>query len=177
MTLLPLRDYDEKDVINLFAFQGATPVTKGMLVKVTTGWTSEDELTMLGHVGASFSNTVSQRYGVAAKVGVAGSGDAPLGMLLNDVKDTDENGEQLKFNPRKAAEMEIALSGQAVPIVTKGVFLYSGAVLASQTVVAGGSLYCDAGGELSNVADSRVKVGIALGAKDSNNCVLVKLSI
>ena len=177
MTLLPLRDYDEKDVINLFAFQGATPVTKGMLVKVTTGWTSEDELAMLGHAGASFSNTVSQRYGVAAKVGVAGAGDAPLGMLLNDVKDTDENGEALKFNPRKAAEMEIVLSGQAVPIVTKGIFLYSGATLASDAPTAGASLYCAANGELTTTAASNIKVGIALGAKDAYNSVLIKLSI
>lgn len=177
MTILPLRDYDEKDVINLFAFEGATPVTKGLLVKATTGWTTEDELAMLGSVGASFGNTVSERYGVVAKVGIAGSGDAPLGMLLYSVQDTDENGESLKFNPRKAAEMEVVLSGQAVPIVTKGIFLYSGATLAAQTPAVGDSLYCTTNGEITKTAASHIKIGIALGGKDSHNHVLIKLNI
>jgi len=176
-TLNPFRSYDEKDVINLFAFDGTLPATKGTLVKVSTGWKSSDELEMLGSVGASFGNTVSQRYGVTAKVAVAGATDAPLGMLLFDVKETDENGELLKFNPRKAAEMEAVLSGQSVPIVTKGIFLYSGATLASDAPTAGAALYCGAAGEITTTAGSNVRVGTALGAKDSNNGVLIKLDL
>ena len=55
--------------------------------------------------------------------------DVPLGMLLYDVREDDENGEKLIFNPRKAAENDYVISGQAVPILTRGIVLYSGATL------------------------------------------------
>ena len=180
-TLRPFRDYDEKDVINLFALeQGAgVPVTKGHFVTISgDGWKSSDELQMLGDVGASFNNTVSQRYGVAAKVAIAGTGDNPLGMMLYDCKETDENGEQLKFNPRKAAEMEVALSGQAVPVVTRGIFLYSGSVLKGQTATAGQKLYVYANGGLTTgLAANQISVGRTLGTEDSDGVVLVKIEL
>jgi len=190
-TLRPFRDYDEKDVINLFAFEVAAgealPINKGTLVKVGTGWTTDQELAMIGDVGASYTNTVSQRYGVAAKVVTAGAGDAPIGITLFDTKETDENGENLKFNPRKAAEMEAVLTGQAVPVVSRGIFLYSGATLAGETPAAGSKLYCGADGEVTTGegADlgghaghaSNIQIGTALGGKNSANHVLIRLSI
>ena len=179
--LKPFRDYDEKDVINLFALHGSAgiPVTKGHFVSVTgDGWITSDELQMLGDVGASFGNTVSQRYGVKAKVCIADTADHPLGMMLYDCKETDENGELLKFNPRKAAEMEVALSGQAVPVVTRGTFLYSGSVLAGDDPDAGAKLYVDANGELSTTdAGSQLSVGRTLGSKDGDGVVLVKIEL
>jgi len=178
INLRPFRDYDEKDVINLYAFSGTLPASKGTLVKIeANGWKATDEMDFLGSVGASYSNTVSERYGVAAKVSLAVATETPLGMLLHDVKETDENGEQLKFNPRKAAEIEAVLSGQAVPVVTRGVFLYSGTVLASETPVGGTSLYCGANGEITTGSSGNVKVGIALGAKDTNDHVLIRLDL
>ena len=179
-TLRPFRDYDEKDVINLYTYSGDLPASKGLLVKVAgNGWQSSNEPDeMLGSPGASYANTVSQRYGVTSKVSMAGAGDRPLGMLLFDIKETDENGELLKYHPRKAHEMEVALSGQAVPIIQRGMFLYSGTQLASEVPVGGSALYAGANGELTTGVASNVQVGVALGAKDaSNNHVLVKLGL
>ena len=179
--LRPFRDYDEKDVINLFSLEdtGHTlPIVKGTLVKLDggAGWKADQELEMLGSVGASFSNVTSQRYGVAANVGVTDVGDDALGIILPDVRETDENGEQLKFNPRKAAEMEAVISGQAVPVVTKGIFLYSGSGLAADTPVAGSVLFAHDNGQIqTGDNDSAKKVGVALGNKDRNNHVLIKL--
>ncbi len=173
-TLLPFRDYDEKDVINLFAFSGTLPATKGTLVKVQgSGFKATDELDMLGNVGAAFGNTVSQRYGAAAKISVAASGEAPLGMMLFDVKETDENGEQLKFNPRKAAEMGCVVSGQVVPVVTRGTFRYSGAL---GTPAGGGVAYATTAGVITaNV--TTVTVGKFLGAADADGFVTLKLDL
>jgi len=198
-TLRPFRDYDEKDVINLFSFSGTLPATAGTLVKTTgnSGFVATDEqLEFLSSVGQSYNNTVSIRYGAYAKVATAGAGETPIGMMLMDVRETDENGEQLKFNPQKAAEMGVVLSGQAVPIVTRGIFLYSGTLLASQTPVAQSALYCGPSGELTTgyvrgiIATTTPsgtatgvsgitspQVGFALGTKDSKNCVLIKLDI
>lgn len=179
-TLLPFRDYDEHDVINLFAIAGTAD--KGLVVmgstSATDGWRNTDELSMLGAVGGSFSNTLSQRYGTAAVV-VAASGTAtsPLGILLHDVKETDENGEKLVFNPRKAAEMGVSLSGQATPIASRGIFLYSGSDLAGQTPVVGTKLYHDSAGAIVTGSAAGSQVGVALGSKDSNNHVLIKLNL
>jgi len=184
--LRPFRDYDEHDVINLYALDEAAGVgvTKGHFVKHSIGWKNADATTaqglanaMLGNVGASYDNTVSQRYGVVARVGICGSGDTAVGMTLYDVKETDENGEKLIFNPRKAAEMEVALSGQAVPVVTRGIFLYSGSVLVSDNPTLGASLYSDNNGELTKTSGGGNIVGTALGRKDDNGHVLVRINL
>jgi hypothetical protein len=179
--LRPFRDYDEKDIINLFSLADnahSLPIVKGTLVKMSgNGWRGSDELSMLGDVGSAYGNVTSQRYGVAANVAVNTVGARPLGMMLHDVRETDENGELLKFNPRKAAEMEAVLSGQAVPIVTRGIFLYSGSGLAANTPVAGTVLYAHGNGDIETGShSSAVAVGRALGAKD-NGAVLIKLEL
>lgn len=161
-TLRPFRDYDEKDVINLYTYSGAVVdatyqvlATKGTLVKVVgDGFRIDNEpIEMLGNYGAfNVNNFVSQRYGVTSKVTTCGtpSTDNPIGMLLFDVRELDENQLPLKYNPRKAAEMEVVISGQAVPIVTRGVFLYSGVnVSGGVAVTAGGKAYLGVNGEIA----------------------------
>lgn len=188
-TLRPLRNYDEKDVNNFFTLVngGSLPQNKGTLVKlVSSGWVADaDPTEMLGAPGAAYGNTVSQRYGVTAKVEVAGTGDAVVGMTLFDMKETDENGEQLKFNPRKAQEIEAVISGQAMPLVSRGEFLYSGI---TGTCTAGDKLYAGADGVINSETEAlgaagendlanATQVGIALGSKDSNGWTLIKLDI
>ncbi len=184
--LKPFRDYDEHDVINLFTLKDQSDVNKGTFVKLTSGqgWVSTDEpfgdtqsaVGSLNYVGRAVSN----RYIVQAGLDIAGSGDAPIGMTLYDMKETDENGEKLVFNPRKAAEMQTAISGQAVPVATRGVFLYSGATLAADTNVAadaGNVLKAADNGEIttSSADNFAKKVGVCLGAKDSANFVLIRI--
>ena len=97
--LKAFRQYDEHDVVNLFSLTGnsiTVPFNKGTLVAVTgDGWKNDasSDLDMLGNPGQSFTNMVSQRYGVPACVTVAATGDNILGVTLYDVKETDENGE------------------------------------------------------------------------------------
>ena len=176
--LLPFRDYDEHEVINLFKYSGTIPADQGTIVSINNGWNQSQETQLLGAVGKSYQNTVSDRYGVSASVTAAGTGDAnPLGMLLHSVKEEDENGEKLIYNPRKVAEMEVVLSGQAVPIVSRGVFLYSGSTINGQT--AGQKLYSDANGLLTTgVANNQVAVAQALGDVDSTyKSILIKLEL
>jgi len=166
-TLRPFRDYDEKDVINLYAYSGAVVdasyqilATKGTLVKpVGDGFRADVEpIEMLGNMGAfNINNWVGQRYGVVPKVTVAGASDNPIGMLLFDVRELDENQLPLKYNPRKAAEMEAALSGQAVPLVTRGIFLYSGVTVGGGVpVTAGATAYVGANGVITTSGTNAV---------------------
>jgi len=178
-TLKPLRQYNESDVINMFSFDGAA-AAKGALVKPATasGWRSSDEpLAMDGVAGAAFTNSVSERYATSAKVALAGSGDAPIGMLLMQVVETDENGEKLLFNPRKAAEMGVVVKGQTVPILTKGIVLYNGATLIAENPPANTKVYAAANGELTTLSTGKVLVGKTLGSKDSSSYILLKIEL
>ena len=170
--LLPFRDYDEHDVINLFAYDySGSSVTKGALVKVktSTGWQANDELDHSNSmISFTLNNVVSDRYAVTARVDLAGSGNVPLGMLLYDVAETDENGEKLIYNPRKAAEMQTTVSGQAVPVLTKGLVLVQD-IDGAASVAAGGYAYCGSGtaangGISATAGGTKKKIGRWLGA-------------
>jgi len=52
----------------------------------------------------------------------ATAGAPVLGMTLNQTLLTDENGEKLLYNPVKRAELQAVLTGQAVPVVSRGIF-------------------------------------------------------
>lgn len=190
--LRPFRDYDEHDVLNLFSYDtaglsaGSINVTKGTLVKISTGWKNYDSSSELGggleFIGSAGTlapnNVVSQRYGVTAKVIASTTGETPVGMTLFDVKDVDENGEQLKYKPRKAAEMQAVIPGQAVPVVTRGIFLVQGVL---GTPAAGGTAYAGATGQITASTGtfpvSNVAIGKFLGAADTNGETLVKLAL
>ncbi len=184
--LRPFRDYSEHDVINLFAFGddaaalGTTDVIQaGSVVKVKTGWTNGAETEFLGDVGASFNNTVSQRYGVTAEVEYTdgGADEAALGITLYDVREYDENGEALKFNPRKAAELQACLTGQAVPVATRGLFLMAtGAFAGANSVAINMDVFATGNGQLTTVGnkDTNNRIGRTLGGPDADGSVLIR---
>ena len=180
--LLPFRDYDEHDVINLFAFDYAgTSVVKGALVKIksSAGWNASQELDHTNSmVGFTLNNVVSDRYAVNARVQLAGSGDNPLGMLLYDVAETDENGEKLIYNPRKAAEMQTTVSGQAVPILTKGLVLVKGI---DGTPAENAVAYCGTGtadgGITTTAGGTKKAIGRFLGTTGANGEALLHLDV
>jgi hypothetical protein len=172
--LLPFRQIDENDVVNLFAFDG-DEATRGLLVKLDTSstWIAENEFELTS-INNNYANTVSDRYSVAARVTTAGSGDKPLGLLMYDVAETDENGEKLIWHPRKAHEMQVSLSGQAVPVLTRGIVLLEVAAAEDDllAIAPGVTGYAGAGGALitHNAAPANlVPVGIQ-GNCDSWYC-------
>lgn len=179
-TLRPFRDYDEKDVINLFTVSGAAlPINKGTLVTINgSGFNNQQEpFESLGAYGGfSEPNTVSLRYGTVPKCTVAGTGDIPLGITLFDMREVDENGQNLKYHPHKAAEMEAVLSGQTMPIVTRGLFLYSGI---TGVPAINASLYVGPNGVIDDYAlnTSVAKVGKLVGKKDGQGFALIKLEL
>lgn len=195
--LKPFRSYDEHDVVNLFALDYPTinlnvdnvKIKKGKLVTVCNGWKNTDEaLDSHGLGGASattspgksFANTVSLRYGTTAKVEPTDSTEVPLGITLWDMAERDENGEKLLYHPRKAAEMQAVISGQTMPILTKGVVLYKGQ-LTDVAVGAGVDIFNSSTGigELSidNPNNAETKVGKTLGARDDQGYVLLKVEL
>ena len=96
-------------------------------------------------------------------------------MLLNDVRETDENGEKLIYNPRKAAELSAVVSGQTVPVLKRGI------ILAYATgATAGNGAFINTLGELESNASihgSYVKVGTYLVSADDDGYALLNLDL
>jgi hypothetical protein len=199
-TLKPFRSYDEHDVVNLFALDfntvdlNADPsvkIQKGVLVTVQdNGWRNTDEAldshglggaTSTTAPGKSFANTVSLRYGTTARVAPTKTTEVPLGITLWDMAERDENGEKLLYHPRKAAEMQAVISGQTMPVLTKGIVLYKGDLTLNRDFVPGAKVYnsTSGDGELSkdNPSNAQTAVGKVLGKKDAQDYVLLKIEL
>lgn len=185
--LKALRDYSEHNVLNgFYSYSGTIPAIKGTFVKISSGWSTEAELSELGDVGQHYSNVVSQRIGLNTRVAACnGSGDAAIGCLLYDVREVDENGLPLKFDRAKQTRMQCTLSGQSTVILRKGMVLYSGVNGGNVPVVgvtAGANCYLgtDGGvntsGSLSNLANV-TQVGKFLGVPDAAGWVLLDINL
>lgn len=134
LRLYPFRQYSEHDVINLFASDtvDSTPSTNGngsagVFVKVSAGNLDQDPITyatndtVLGKTDYPFIGA-AQYPSVPLTFTAATAGSPVLGITLNQTLLTDENGEKLLYNPIKRTELQSVLSGQAVPVATRGVF-------------------------------------------------------
>lgn len=134
LRLYPFRQYSEHDVINLFASDtvDSTPSTNGngsagVFVKVSAGNLDQDPITyatndtVLGKTDYPFIGA-AQYPSVPLTFTAATAGSPVLGITLNQTLSTDENGEKLLYNPIKRAELQAVLSGQAVPVATRGIF-------------------------------------------------------
>jgi hypothetical protein len=112
----------------------ATPSTNGngsagVFVKVSAGnldldpiqYTATDITNTLGKADYPFLGA-AQYPAVPLRFTAATAGEPVLGITLNQTLAADENGERLLYNPVKRAELQAVLTGQAVPVATKGVF-------------------------------------------------------
>lgn len=167
MNIKPLRAVNQYDVVPFFSFNGAVANKGTFVTAVGSGLNLKDELTLENL--SSINNTLSASFNVPWLVQAAPSGTAKgsvLGMLLKDVRTVDENGYPLIYNPRKAAEMDVIVSGQAAPVATKGFVLYSGIV--GTPAFGSGAAIADAGdGSLKVVAASDASAfGRFLGPKN-----------
>ncbi len=124
--LHPFRQYSEWEVINLYSLL-LNSGDAGTLVKVVSG--AADPSNSDGYssqtVGANVPLTQSLRYETKNKITPTVSGDDKhdaLGLTLLDTRETDENGLPLRYFPQRAKEIFAVVSGQTVPVVTRGTF-------------------------------------------------------
>lgn len=140
LRLLPFRQYDEQDVINMFALESDLALaastddgqgSNGVFVKVTNGNFDQDVVTYgsnsyLGKTDYPFAASEMYPTNPLTVSGVQ-AGDAPLGITLNQTAKADENGEKLLYNKTKCEELQAVLPGQSVPVATKGIFTLAAA--------------------------------------------------
>jgi len=130
--LLPFRQYAEEDVVNLFANDSANDkVTDsgagdaGIFVTVSAGDFSADPVgyednAYLGKTDYPFIGR-NQYPTVPLKVTAASGGQSCVGVTLLQTALKDENDEKLLYYPQKKLETQSVLSGEAVPVLGKGI--------------------------------------------------------
>jgi len=135
LRLYPFRQYNETDVINLYANQVVddNPATNGngsagVMVKVLSGNMNQDTFDLIGsdYLGKTdYPFLGADKYPtVPLRVVAASTGNGVLGVTLNQTLKNDENGEKLLYNPVKKDELQAVLSGQACPVATRGLFTF-----------------------------------------------------
>ena len=188
---MPFRDYSEHEVLNFFA---CTQVAnKGSLVKPVRSWKADgaSDKKEVGPLslgssapGATYVNTVTQNFELVGQVSTTinhNDTPTPIGILLKDVREFDENGEKLIYNSRKAAEMDVIIKDiQAVPILTRGLVLINDI---DETNRGGGggapdigdAAYAGSNGRIAT--DGLLVIGKFLSRIDDNGYALVKITI
>tara|TARA_Y100001963_G_C6790651_1_gene455233 strand:- start:1416 stop:2075 length:660 start_codon:yes stop_codon:yes gene_type:complete len=144
LRILPFRQYDENDVVNLFALAPGYENTQttdsgngdaGVFVSVASGNFNMDpiEYTTNSYLGKTDYPFVGRNQYPSATLKVkpavgnetAGTEQAAeqvLGITLLQTAKQDENEEKLLYNPQKREELQCVLPGQAVPVATRGIF-------------------------------------------------------
>lgn len=177
---LPFRQYNETDVINMFAMgtgfinESVTDSGNGdagVFVTVESGNLNLDTIvydsaydsylgkTNYPHVG------VNQYPRVSLSLKPATSGDALVGITLRQTAKTDENGEKLLYYPQKAEELMCMLPGQAVPVASRGVFTLAASAFAGSVPAIGSGFKLPSGvsGKVTGCTNSDTqKVGTVL---------------
>ena len=187
--LLPFRQYNEHDVVNMFALDDAhinDNITgygagdAGVFVKVSAGNLDLDPVSYttdsyLGKTDYPFVGANSYPK-VNLKIAPAASGDIkPLGITLFETAKYDENGQKLLYYPQKAVDHQVLLPGQSVPVATRGVFTLSSRAF-DGTLTVGSSFKLSANsGKITGAAytdSAAIGTVLATGSRGSNGATL-----
>jgi hypothetical protein len=185
---LPFRQYDENEVINMFAL-GTGFVNEsvldsgngdaGVFVTVESGDLNVDTITYDNAYASYLGKTnyphvgVNQYPRVSISLKPATSGDALLGITLRQTAKFDENGEKLLYYPQKAEELMCMLPGQAVPVASRGIFTLAATAFAGAVPAVGSGFKLPSGvsGKVTGCANSdpqRVGSVLATGSRTAS---------
>ena len=182
LRILPFRQYDAHDVVNLFALAPGKENDKltdsgdgdaGVFVTVASGNFGKDpiEYTTNSYLGKTDYPFVgrNQYPSVTLKCTPAVAGKHVLGLTLRQTAKTDENGEKLLYNPTKREEAMAVLPGQAVPVASKGIFTLSETACSqgwTHAVGTGVKISADSGKLTGCLIDDAEKLGVVIGTGD-----------
>ena len=124
--LKPFRQYNSNDVINLFAHVSGS-VNAGTFVIPTV---ADPDAVPQGFASTSLEGTPARAYSARPsnpwKVRTATSGELPIGVMLNDVRETNNYGERYIYRQDELGALDVVLSGNSVPILTRGIVELNG---------------------------------------------------
>lgn len=188
--LLPFRQYNEHDVVNLFSLDTSALTLAdmthasngawdaGVIVKVSDGDMTQEPVvdgtnqlqSYLGktdypHVGGNAYSEVPLKVSIAD-----GATDVPVGVTLRQTIAFDENGEKLLYYKQKLLELQGVLPGEAVPVLTKGIITVAESGVTG-TPAAGAKVYLGTGGNVGKFTtnSANAEVGVCLGTGDRDD--------
>lgn len=124
--LISTWDHDEHEVVNLYALAGAGTGLAGTLVEMVSFDPNDTDGFDVVAPGLEPDGTRSRRYNVKNRIQPTVSGSTKwkaLGIQLNDVREYDEHGQKLVLRPELAEKNKWLLSGDAVPVLTRGIVI------------------------------------------------------
>lgn len=120
MNLKPLRDYTNHDVINFFKLDRTGE--KAMPVSISSGFDNSQQLKLHNNL-SNIANTFSPRFAVRPEVTPCVSGNKPFGITLHSTESINQWGYELIYDQQRKIEKQCVVSGEAVPILRKGLIL------------------------------------------------------
>lgn len=180
MNFKPLRDYSEHDVNNFFKLNTATGAKATPVVINGSGWNHNQKLVAAVNLAAGNDNINSPRWAVQAEVRAAVSGEKPFGLTLYDTREYNQWNYPLIYDKQRRIEAQAVVSGQAVPIVRKGMFtvgpFQTGEVPApGKYAVVRGTGEIGVGSATSGVAPAGA-FGEFIGTKDNDGYAVVYIN-
>ena len=183
--ILPFRQYDENDVVNMFSMDVAnsnpsdTVADAGLLVSVSAKDMDKDPIELNaadgGLLGKRDYPYVARNYypSVPLKI-TACDGGVPFGITLAQTLTHDENGENLLRYPQKKAELYAVSSGEAVPVATKGIFTLAASAFTATPDAAHTYVTAASGGDKGKLTSGNSSTGavgtiLGVGSRTSQN--------
>lgn len=176
--LKPFRDYSEHDVINMFSYPETA--NAGTLVKIDTNWKDSYAEGLLLTNLSSTNNTISSSFAPVGKLlQTTASTDLAIGILLKDVREYDENGKPLVYEPQLLAERNAVVPQQAVPVLTRGLILINDIQAVGGNYPAiGAAAYVGTSGRIATSGVNRIGTFLSTVSENtSSGYCLVRLNI
>jgi hypothetical protein len=194
LRLLPFRQYNEHDVVNLYALDktitdaisadqvlnGANGVNdNGVLVKVKnaslTGSNGQPwepvKYVDNSYLGKTDYPHIGGNAYPFAQLTIEPAGDEAniLGVTLNQTLTHDENGEKLLYYRQKALEMQAVLPGEVVPVLTRGLVTLAASAFVDPATApaAGADVFAGANGQLDGTGTNRIGKCLAVGDREA----------
>jgi hypothetical protein len=124
MPLKPYRVISEFDVVNHYKFVSAAGTgDAGVPVSISVGFNGQNGGPVVVSnlaAGLNNGNTYSPRWGVTPAVTGTTSGQIPFGITLYKTQEVNQFGYSYLYDKQRKDEAEAVVSGEAVPIATKG---------------------------------------------------------
>jgi hypothetical protein len=181
--LLPFKQENPYDIVVGFALEDAYVNTstsgagfgdEGVLATIASANLDLDPVSFSSdsYLGKTNYNGVgwNQRPSVTRKIKPAVSGDIPLGFILKETALYDENGEYISRYPQKALECNVAVKGQDVPVLTKGILTLSVSAIDGTLTVGNGIKPSTVSGKVTGcTASDSQRFGVVIGTGSRDN--------
>ena len=172
----PFREVDVHDVINMFAHVSGSVNAGTFVIATVADPDANPQAFIAGTREGQPTRAFSPRWENPNKVRTTTSGEVPLGIMLNDVREYNSYGDRYVHHKDELGRLDIVLSGQAVPIATRGIFEING-FSGAPGPMSGAIAHPTVDGQLLVSNSSTGKVGKFLSNSGADGYALFKVEL